>query len=137
MCTRALAFAVAALALLISAIAVAQKPSMKKVAVRYASPASAQEMYVNYCAACNGKAGRGDGPASPALKSAPTDLTTLSKQNGGRFPSDRVYAVLVGKAELAAHGSQEMPVWGPIFMQLGQSHTAEVQLRATNLTKYI
>lgn len=137
MCTRALAFAVAALALLVSAIAVADKPSIKKVPVPYTSPASGQEMYVNYCAACHGKDGRGDGPAMPALKSAPTDLTMLTKQHGGKFPSDHVYAVLVGRAELAAHGSQEMPAWGPIFMRLGQGHTAEVQQRATNLTKYI
>jgi len=137
MCTRALAFAVAAAAVLASVIAVAERPSIKRVPVRYTSPASAQEMYVNYCAACHGQEGRGDGPARPALKAVPTDLTTLARQNGGRYPAAHVYAVLAGKAEPAAHGSKEMPVWGPIFWQLGQGHPAEAQQRAANLTKYI
>ncbi len=137
MSTRALAFAVTALALLLSAIAIAQKPSLKKVPAPYTSPASGEEMYVSYCAACHGKDGKGNGPAVPALKSLPPDLTTLARRNGGKYPADHVYAILSGKTELAAHGSTDMPVWGPVFMRMGQSHPAEVQLRANNLTKYL
>lgn len=137
MSTRALAFAITASAVLISAIAFAQAVSIKKVPAPYTSPSSAQEMYANYCAACHGTDGRGNGPAVPALKSPPPDLTTLAKRNGGTYPADRVSAVLMGKTALAAHGSKEMPVWGPVFSHMGQGNRAEAQLRVSNLTKYI
>jgi hypothetical protein len=38
---------------------------------------------------------------------------------------------------MPAHGSREMPVWGNLFLQLSQGHTSEVQLRVSNLNKYI
>ena len=47
-----------------------------------------------YCAACHGKAGKGDGPMVPALKTRPTDLTSLARRNRGSFPKDRVLAVV-------------------------------------------
>lgn len=132
----ALACAVA-LFILLSAIAASQSTSIKRVPARYTSAASGQEMYVSYCAACHGRDGRGQGPAAPALKSAPTDLTALSRANQGKFPYAHVYSVLVGKTELSAHGSADMPVWGPIFRRLGQGSVGEEHLRAANLTKYL
>ncbi len=137
MSTRALAFAVTASAVLVSILAVAQKPALKKVPASYTSPASAGEMYVNYCAACHGRDGKGNGPAVPALKSPPPDLTTLAKRNGGRYPAERVSAILSGKEELAAHGSSDMPVWGPVFSRMGRGDRAEAQLRVSNLTTYL
>ena len=44
---------------------------------------SGQLMYASYCASCHGTKGLGDGPAAPALKVLPTDLTSLSRKNGG------------------------------------------------------
>ncbi len=126
-----------ALFILLSAIAASQNVSIKRVPARYTSAASGQEMYVSYCAACHGRDGRGQGPAAPALKSAPSDLTALSRRNNGKFPADHVYSVLVGKTELLAHGSADMPVWGPVFRRLGQGSVGEEHLRATNLTKYL
>ncbi len=135
---RVLALACAvALCILLSAIGASQSTSIKRVPARYTSADSGQEMYVSYCAACHGRDGRGQGPAAPAIKSAPPDLTTLSRRNNGKFPADHVYSVLVGKTELSAHGSADMPMWGPIFRRMGQGHVAEEQLRATNLTKYL
>ena len=115
----------------------AAKPEVKKVPATYTSPASGAEMYQSYCASCHGKDGRGQGPAAPAMKASPTDLTTLSKTNGGKFPSDRFAAVLTGKASVAAHGSQDMPVWGRIFWKMSQGHASEVQQRVTNLSTYV
>lgn len=137
MSTRAPTLAVTALAVLVSILAAAQKPSIKKVPAPYTSPASAEEMYVNYCASCHGQDGQGNGPAVPALKSPPPDLTTLAKRNGGKYPADRVSAILSGKEELAAHGSQDMPVWGPVFSQMGHGDRAQAQLRVRNLTTYV
>jgi mono/diheme cytochrome c family protein len=115
----------------------AQQPEVKHVPMKPTSAASGQEMFTNYCAACHGKDGKGDGPAATALKVPPADLSTLSKRNDGKFPHDHVSATLRGEASLPAHGSKEMPVWGPLFWQMSHGHAAEVQQRITNVTKYI
>ena len=47
----------------------------------------------------------------------------------------KVASVLSGKTSLAAHGSQEMPVWGPVFWRMSQGHPVEVQLRIANLQR--
>jgi mono/diheme cytochrome c family protein len=94
-------------------------------------------MFVSYCATCHGKDGKGTGPAAIALKGPPADLTILSKNNGGKFPAAHVSSVLRGGVEPTAHGSKEMPVWGPIFWQTSHGHAGEVELRIANLTKYV
>ncbi|HSW51455.1 MAG TPA: cytochrome c [Bryobacteraceae bacterium] len=101
------------------------------------SPASGSEMCRAYCASCHGLDGRGRGPAAAAMKRPPTDLTTLARRNGGKFPEARVYQSIEGDAELAAHGSREMPVWGTAFRTMGGSDEASVKLRVRNLTRYI
>jgi mono/diheme cytochrome c family protein len=118
-------------------VAAAQKPVVKKVPAPQTSPASGKEMYVSYCASCHGVAGKGDGPAVPALKVPPPDLTTLSRRNQGKFPADHVAQFIKGDMAMAAHGSKEMPVWGPVFRSLNEGDQALVQLRISNLTKYI
>ena len=40
-------------------------------------------------------------------------------------------------AVLASHGSQDMPVWGPLFSSISQGHEAQVQQRTANLVSYI
>lgn len=94
-------------------------------------------MFINYCAACHGQDAKGNGPAAAALKQAPANLTELAKENGGKFPDMKVTAVLRGEAKVAAHGTQEMPVWGPVFWHMSQGHPAEVQQRITNLSRYL
>ncbi|HEV2716311.1 MAG TPA: cytochrome c [Terriglobales bacterium] len=120
-----------------SAFLLAQQKEIKHVPIKPTSPASGSEMYANYCAVCHGNDGKGAGPAAEALKVPPTDLTTLSQRNGGKYPSDRVASTIRGDVNLPAHGSKEMPVWGPLFGHLSQGHPAEVQQRIANLTSYI
>ena len=114
-----------------------QKSEVKRVPVPATSAASGKQMFEAYCASCHGTAGKGNGPAAAALKSAPADLTGLSKKNGGRFPSDRVTSILRGQATVTAHGNRDMPVWGPVFWHMSQGHESEVQQRIANLTRYI
>ena len=73
-----------------------------------------KQEYLNKCAVCHGKSGKGNdvGPILDVLKKAPSDLTLLSKNNGGVFPFDRVYGVIDGRETIAAHGEREMPIWG-------------------------
>jgi len=114
-----------------------QNTEIKHVPPASTSPASGREMFVSYCASCHGKDAKGDGPAAAALKQAPANLTELAKENGGKFPDMKVSAVLRGESEVAAHGTQEMPVWGPVFWRMSGGHAAEVQQRITNLTRYL
>ena len=67
--------------------------------------------YMTNCASCHGTAGKGDGPSAETLKSRVTDLTVLSRNNGGVFPVSRVYEVIDGRQQVKAHGVREMPVW--------------------------
>lgn len=67
------------------------------------------------CASCHGLQGRGDGPAADQLKTRVPDLTGLAKANNGVFPFDKVYQIIDGQAEIKAHGSREMPIWGAAF----------------------
>jgi mono/diheme cytochrome c family protein len=124
-----------AVVLICSVGAMAQE--IKKVPIQQTSSASGKEMFNSYCAVCHGTDGKGGGPAASALKVPPANLTLLSKNNGGKFPSNHVASVLGGEADLSAHGNKEMPVWGPLFRKLSQGNEAEVQQRIANLTKYV
>ncbi|MGD0227449.1 MAG: cytochrome c [Terriglobia bacterium] len=116
---------------------VAQKTDDVTVNVPHTSATSGKEMYLAYCATCHGKEGKGDGPAASALKVPPADLTTLSKRNKGEFPSARFTNLLNGSSGVSAHGSKEMPVWGPIFMAMEHQHESAVRLRIANLAEYV
>jgi mono/diheme cytochrome c family protein len=78
------------------------------------------DLFDFYCASCHGRDGKGSGPVTPALKTQPPDLTTLARRSGGIFPTARVAAAVGGDGSvlMSAHGSTEMPVWGPIFRAL-------------------
>jgi mono/diheme cytochrome c family protein len=120
--------------LAICGIAAAQSvPQVKKTTASATSPASGKEMYLHYCASCHGKEGKGDGPAAPAMKPAPTDLTQLAMKNL-KFPDLRVTRVIDGSDDLAAHGSRDMPVWGQVFREMDES---TAKMRTANLTAYL
>jgi len=112
-------------------------PTVKHVPISPTSAASGKDMFKNYCASCHGTDAKGDGPAASALKTTPTDLTQLAKKEGGKYPSAHVASVIRGQATTVAHGTQEMPVWGPLFSSISQGHESEVQQRVANLVKYI
>ena len=75
---------------------------------------SGRDDYANYCAACHGALGKGDGPAAEGLPKAPANLTTLSARNGGTFPLVRVMSVIDGYARRDQHGSG-MPEFGLVL----------------------
>jgi hypothetical protein len=57
----------------------------------------------------------GDGPTAATLRASVPNLRTLSERNGGTFPTDAVASYIDGRTFPAAHGTREMPVWGPVF----------------------
>jgi mono/diheme cytochrome c family protein len=80
------------------------------------NPVKGSEIFRQYCASCHGSDARGHGPVSAALKRGAPDLTQISKRNSGKFPAQQVRDIIEGKdASQTAHGSREMPVWGPVF----------------------
>ncbi len=102
----------------------------------------AKSDYVNYCAACHGLNGTGDGPMASELKGKPTDLTTLAKNSGGVFPSTKMYRTIDGtwdQGNLRAHGSDEMPIWGDVFRRkaTGESVYMETKGRILSIIQYI
>jgi len=134
---------VAAVVAILSALALGQAtpaqntPTLKHVTIANTPSNSGKEMYNSYCAVCHGVDAKGDGPAASAMKTPPTDLTALAQKNGGKYPSSHVAAVIRGQATTPSHGSQDMPVWGPLFSSISQGHESQVQQRITNLVSYI
>jgi mono/diheme cytochrome c family protein len=116
----------------------AQTPTkVKHVPLTPTSPTSGQEMFAAYCAACHGSDAKGNGPAAPALKTAPANLARLAASHNGTFPENRVFGILSGTIEIAAHGSSEMPVWGTLLRNLSHGDSNKTNLRITNLTSYV
>lgn len=153
----------ALIATLFPAFVLGQAVPSKRAPGKRASSEPGKQLFSEYCASCHGVSGKGDGPAAPALKIPPADLTSLAKRNKGQFPSLRVMQAIKAGPSVPAHGSEIMPVWGPIFLRGDDSDTAgqtppqtpvgaaeesgqqgrhgataaEVQLRIYNLTEYI
>lgn len=83
-----------------------------------AKPDIGKREYQNSCALCHG-ADLKSGIFIDLLKVTPTDLTQLSKKNGGVFPFERVYRVIDGREQMKGHGTREMPIWGQRFSAEG------------------
>jgi mono/diheme cytochrome c family protein len=112
-------------------------PPANKAQTETPNVASGKQTYREYCASCHGKDGKGMGPASSALKAPPSDLTTLAKSHAGKFPEDYVAEIVrIGKP-IQAHGSSDMPVWGPIFNARDKFNEVAVRRRITNLCAYL
>jgi mono/diheme cytochrome c family protein len=96
---------------------------------------SGKEMFKAYCASCHGEDAKGHGPAAIALKAAPPDLTLLAKRNKGKFPADYVNTVVVHGVNTPAHGSTDMPIWGPVFVGLNDQRL--IILKVNKLSEYL
>lgn len=67
--------------------------------------------FADNCTSCHEPSGRGDGIMSKDLAAAPTDLTTLSRSNGGTFPATRALAYIWGDPK-QSHLARVMPQFG-------------------------
>jgi mono/diheme cytochrome c family protein len=116
-----------------------QSASTTVLKVNKTAATDGKQMYSSYCAPCHGVNGRGDGPVASALKQKPVDLTVLSRNNGGNYPAVHVNAVLQFGTENPAHGTAQMPVWGPVLGRMDSDSTQHDTraLRISNLSNYI
>jgi mono/diheme cytochrome c family protein len=118
-------------------VAMPQEPAqktLKKVPIVQSKPESGQQMYKDYCAACHGPAGKGDGPAVEFLKTSPSDLTTMATRNHGKFPQEHFTAVLRFGTSEHPHGTSDMPIWGPLFRSQNKN---VAELRIANLSSFV
>jgi len=129
--------AVSALLLVICSASAQDKPAAIQTSPSLSYRNSGVEMYKQYCSACHGGAGKGDGPAAYSLRIPPANLTTLAKRHGGKFPYDYVATVLQFGPGVTAHGSPDMPTWGPLFQVLDKQNERAVQQRIKNLCDYL
>lgn len=75
---------------------------------RFASAPSASELYLECCAQCHGKTGRGDGPSANGLPSRPRNFTDCKTMVG--IPDGVLFKAI--KQGGAAVGLQDsMPSW--------------------------
>ena len=95
--------------------------------------------FENSCADCHGMDAKGKGVLAANLKVAPLDLTLLSKNNGGVFPVERIFAVIDGRTQIASHGSRDMPIWGARYAINAAEHFRGVPYSGVpyNLEAYI
>jgi mono/diheme cytochrome c family protein len=115
----------------------ASKPQVQVGPAPYTPADSGKAMFDAYCASCHGTDAKGHGPAASAMAMPVPDLTTLAKSHGGKYPAFTVGETLRVTKPLAAHGSNTMPIWGPIFSQVSRQDQAVIQQRIHNLNTYI
>jgi mono/diheme cytochrome c family protein len=112
-------------------------PATNQAPAPSAAVTSGKQTYVAYCASCHGADGRGMGPAASSLKTPPADLTTLAKKHNGKFPDEYVSGIVRFGKPISAHGSGEMPVWGPIFILRDNGSEDAVRRRIRSLCDYL
>jgi predicted esterase len=99
--------------------------------------------FMNYCAACHGVGGEGDGTVAEFLTIDAADLTRMSLRNNGIFPRQRAIEVIDGRAQVSVHGERDMPVWGDWFKfeadsgGAGEKTEKVVRERITALVDYL
>lgn len=116
-----------------------KKLTMVSISQNQSQPGSGKQMYKDYCAACHGMDGTGNGPAVSFLKTPPPNLATMATRYNEKSVVLNVDAVLRFKTESKAHGTLDMPVWGQMFKSLeGQNgHSQLVEMRIHNLSVYV
>jgi cytochrome c553 len=100
-----------------------QQPATGAAAAPPAPPVDGAMIFRFYCVPCHGPIGRGAGVMAGQLRRMPPNLATLAIRNGGVFPAERTRQIIDGTGP-AAHGSREMPVWGPQFERLSLGGTS-------------
>ena len=122
------------ISLSVASALVAQDTPKANVATPITPLAAGQETFRTYCAPCHGVDAKGTGPVVPVLRCKPSDLTQLSKRNGGKFPPAVIEDALQDNHLIPAHGSRDTPIWGDAFRNPDR---AETKIKVHNLVLYV
>lgn len=115
------------------AVAVGQEKTPRKLI----SSLDGKDLFMAYCASCHGLDAKGHGPVAPALKEPLPDLRTVAKRNNGTFPKEEMEKMILGgKGSRVAHGSEDMPVWGPVFRKVQNDRDLGL-VRVRNVVDYL
>jgi hypothetical protein len=105
----------------------------------FADDAGAQ-LFGDYCAACHGTSGKGDGDMADVITIPSPNLTLLSKTNDGIFPMLRVIHTIDGRTGLRSHASV-MPLFGKTFSEdtgdIGYAEVLVTRGRVLSLAMYL
>ena len=71
-----------------------------------------KKLYTNFCSACHGDTGKGDGPSGQALPARPADHTNGAVMNP---MNDKFLVDVITKGGSAVGKSSFMPAWGSSF----------------------
>ena len=74
--------------------------------------AEGKKLYTNFCSACHGETGKGDGPSGAALPARPADHTNGAVMNQ---MNDKFLVDVITKGGSAVGKSSFMPAWGSSF----------------------
>lgn len=122
--------------LVVCGVAAAQSRTNMEPAAN-AEPVSGKQLYSSYCALCHASDGKGGGPFATQLKVWPPDLTQLAKKNNGVFPEMHVEEAIDGEFNKPAHGTKEMPIWGPVFRSMAHGRKDSARVRLGALVTYL
>lgn len=107
------------------------------VPIKFIPAGDGARMYAQYCAACHGESGQGNGPAAQSLGAPPADLTMLTFANKGHFPDSRLNKTLSNPVVWAAHEKAGMPYWYLAFRSLDMQASSNADIRINSLVTYL
>ncbi len=71
------------------------------------------------------------------MKAKVADLTILAQKTGGKLDKLAIQDMILGTSkQTPAHGSTDMPIWGPVFRSMNADPNI-AKLRVSNLVDYI
>jgi mono/diheme cytochrome c family protein len=98
---------------------------------------SGERDYQDYCSSCHGGEAKGDGAIAKSLLRRPSDLTTLTRRNHGRFPGQKVFKAVDGRRSFV-HSDSDMPAWAEVFANATESSGADnAAARIDALVRYL
>ncbi|NJD89394.1 MAG: cytochrome C [Betaproteobacteria bacterium] len=109
-----------------TAIAIACAAAVCGLASAADKPDFGKREFESNCAVCHGKSGKGDGPYAGMIadNQGGSDITQLSKKNGGVFPIYKVTQTIDGRFQVKAHGPRDMPIWGDDYLATARQSAA-------------
>ena len=99
---------------------------------------SGADEYTWNCSTCHSQAGKGNGPLAALLFKNPSDLTHISRDNGGIFPSQHMFEVNVGRKDIPGHQTfQILGSWDRFRQTEGQRDYNSAETRIREVANYL